>query len=305
MNAWSVALDVQAELWIRCRGARTYEELLEKVVGVEPVGRSEPMIEDMSRLFLQLPPSEVPAYYFSPQTCALLREASRSYPLDSFAPPPRLFMSESGFWYFAEPIGTTADGLEIRAIIWIRQEIEGHQLIFFAACTSVEGSPWIVPGFFGQWPDEVSIAEAVQQTIKPTAQDIVSGDVDYLNATRPILQVVLQFFGAGASFCHQRIFLDKVEKADRATRRRLAAEAGPVAVSDVHVVTLRRAEQTEPEGEREVEWSCRWWVRGHWRRQAVGVDRAERLRIWIVPHIKGPEDKPLKPRVPTTYAVTR
>lgn len=42
----------------------------------------------------------------------------------------------------------------------------------------------------------------------------------------------------------------------------------------------------------EVEWSHRWLVRGHWRQQwyaSEGVHRA----IYINPHIKGPEDKPL------------
>lgn len=44
----------------------------------------------------------------------------------------------------------------------------------------------------------------------------------------------------------------------------------------------------------------RFVVRGHWRNQAVGLARAERKRIWIMPHLKGPEDSEVVQR---TYAV--
>lgn len=45
-----------------------------------------------------------------------------------------------------------------------------------------------------------------------------------------------------------------------------------------------------------VEWSRRWMVRGHWRLQPHGPERSLRKAIWIDPHVKGPEDKPLDVR---------
>jgi hypothetical protein len=74
---------------------------------------------------------------------------------------------------------------------------------------------------------------------------------------------------------------------------------------DLHVVTLRRkaAEPTAEHGE-PVEWSCRWVVSGHWRKQFYpSKDRHEYL--WILPFVKGPADKPLKPPDPKVFAVIR
>jgi hypothetical protein len=69
----------------------------------------------------------------------------------------------------------------------------------------------------------------------------------------------------------------------------------------VTIVALRRMEGTS-HGETDVEWQHRWVVRGHWRWQHVSKDHklAEPdgkggwvARVWVRPHVKGPEDKPL------------
>lgn len=48
----------------------------------------------------------------------------------------------------------------------------------------------------------------------------------------------------------------------------------------------------------QIEWSYRWPVRGHWRRQPYPSEGVTR-RIWISEYVKGPRDKPLqrKPRL--------
>lgn len=38
----------------------------------------------------------------------------------------------------------------------------------------------------------------------------------------------------------------------------------------------------------------RWMVTGHWRLQPCGPHRSLRELRWVRPHIKGPEDAPLK-----------
>jgi hypothetical protein len=62
----------------------------------------------------------------------------------------------------------------------------------------------------------------------------------------------------------------------------------------VTVITLRRTVAARNQGESLVEWSHRWVVRGHWRWQHYGPGGESKRRIWIAPHVKGPEDKPLK-----------
>lgn len=42
-----------------------------------------------------------------------------------------------------------------------------------------------------------------------------------------------------------------------------------------------------------VEWTHRWIVSGHWRNQACGEGYSERKLVWVSPHVKGPENKPL------------
>jgi hypothetical protein len=61
----------------------------------------------------------------------------------------------------------------------------------------------------------------------------------------------------------------------------------------VTVITLRRTAGSRNQGESLVEWSHRWVVRGHWRWQPHGPQLSEKRRIWIAPHVKGPESKPL------------
>lgn len=101
-----------------------------------------------------------------------------------------------------------------------------------------------------------------------------------------------------ARLCHalwlllnQTIVSVEEEKPDRAAGRRAIKKGFPPRVT---TISLRRTESRPSEGESHVEWHHRWIVRGHWRWQACGPGRSERVRIWIAPFVKGPEDAPLK-----------
>lgn len=76
-------------------------------------------------------------------------------------------------------------------------------------------------------------------------------------------------------------------------------------VEDVSVVTLRR--QRHPDAfdheAGEVDWRWQWVVRGHWRNQYYPSIKEHR-QIWINPHMKGPEDRPIKP-VKRAFEFTR
>jgi hypothetical protein len=69
----------------------------------------------------------------------------------------------------------------------------------------------------------------------------------------------------------------------------------------VTVIDLRRSEGSRRDGESNVEWAHRWIVRGHpaWRKCSEDNPHAEpyekgwRVRVYIAPFEKGPENKPL------------
>jgi hypothetical protein len=86
----------------------------------------------------------------------------------------------------------------------------------------------------------------------------------------------------------------------RGERRRLQRETG-LEDPKINVIALRRAKYAKgqsngglPEGSSR-EWTSRWIVKGHWRNQYY-PSKQKNSALWIMPYVKGPEDKPLKAR---------
>ena len=87
---------------------------------------------------------------------------------------------------------------------------------------------------------------------------------------------------------------------ERHVRRRVQ-NTFPQVSGGVGVILLRRAERLYEAWESgrvgaEVDWSCQWWVSGHWRRQWYPSTKTHKP-VWVAPYIKGPPDKPLKDSV--------
>jgi hypothetical protein len=86
------------------------------------------------------------------------------------------------------------------------------------------------------------------------------------------------------------------ERAPRAARRRLA-RAGQAA-QDIRVIHIRRshhapAARAGSDGSGR-EYSCQWWVGGHWRTCWCGPGRTRPEDRWIAPYVAGPDDKPVR-----------
>lgn len=116
----------------------------------------------------------------------------------------------------------------------------------------------------------------------------------------------LGYLAAAFAFLEQQIVVASSQQAVRSTRRRLERLRWTHEPA-IRVVELRRR-STAPaheHGADSPEWSCQWVVRGHWRQQACGPERALRQPRWILPYVKGPEDKPLKPPRARVFAVVR
>lgn len=75
-------------------------------------------------------------------------------------------------------------------------------------------------------------------------------------------------------------------------RKRFGPQRMPQRES-ITVITLRRRASDPDHDPSSVEWQHRWLVRGHPRQQRYGPHNAWVKSIWIAPHIKGPEGRPL------------
>lgn len=96
------------------------------------------------------------------------------------------------------------------------------------------------------------------------------------------------------AFIRQRIIVPIGSRPDRATRRRLGirCEAEPI----IQIIKLRRPaylRRHHDAEEQAVAWQCRWLVSGHWRQHWYPKLEIHQP-LWIAPHVKGPEDKPVR-----------
>lgn len=98
--------------------------------------------------------------------------------------------------------------------------------------------------------------------------------------TQPILRLL-----------EQRVLVRNHERGTSHVRRRLARAKFPE--RNILVVRLRRPAQSSSGDHRDVEWTYRWLVSGHWRAHWFPSHHAHR-QIWIAPYVKGPADTPLR-----------
>lgn len=233
-----------------------------------------------------------------------------------------------GFCWFATNPGyhdATGDPAELVALSWFPQwisyERRGDELVLRTSpFEPPEGHVNVRGPVLVLLPWYTSGVPPVRAATGPWSAIIMSfGQVSYGSrgtdaAGQPVLpadeddvRFVTKLFASLMLFSQQHLLTAAPERPDRASRRRLQAQ-GWTHDPLIRVVKLRAREhvaQGVGEGESAaVDWSCRWVVRGHWRAQFFPSTQEHRP-IWIMPHIKGPEDKPLKPPGATVFAVVR
>lgn len=102
----------------------------------------------------------------------------------------------------------------------------------------------------------------------------------------------------------QTILVAHAQPLERHAAKRLARV--DMENTSLRVIALRRAAR-EPSGSHSgepIERDHRWLVRGFWRMQYYPSTRRHEP-IYILPYVKGPEDKPFKPSAKTVHAVIR
>lgn len=149
------------------------------------------------------------------------------------------------------------------------------------------GSELMLPGG-DLGPPRIITPENVKQTV------IEEGDTPSESTTN-----LIRYAHALWLMLNQTIAKVDVEKPERAGRRRAEKQKIPAQVS---VIKLRKTVYPEREhGESEVDWSHRWFVRGHWAWRncsayldgAQPYERGYRRRVYISGYVKGDPSLPL------------
>lgn len=257
-------------------------------------------------------------FYWAPAMCELLSTSAATLPdwtLHADDLPAR-----NGFCWFATPLPLPDAPHNqygpVRALGWV-QGFDTSTLP--AAPEPIAGGLVNLPPDLGPqaiqlmfWQldakDELYPTTSVRWTVGMTLSDLLTGLVaarpSYAGDARIRHKVAL--VGAAWALLGQRLLRASPAPIARASRRRVERQGWhmePV----VRVVELRRTEHqpAATESIASVDWHCRWMVAGHWREQPCGPGRVLRRPTWVLPYVKGPEDKPLKPPSTKVFAVVR
>lgn len=267
------------------------------------------------RLFIEVPLEWAEPYYFSKHICSILQDTAPG--IGNWMLTRDTVPSDCGFWYFDNPLflpsgligplraiswvvlydrdnyqmvvvppdGRVLDASIMRLVFW--QDCDKTYLESLSAFSMFSFSPF--PGTQIPWQFDTTMEQCIEKLDRNLSEE---------NESR---KEKLRYLCAAFAFLHQRLFVVNRMPIPRAVRRRLVVKHE----SNIQVVNLRTVETKGNLSSKDVEWNCRWMVRGHWRQQPIGSMRKDKRSVWINPYIKGPDDKPMKSQKPRIFAVVR
>ena len=302
VGRYSEALDKQVELanlWSSPEMRRRFE-----AVAAERFAERGSYYEASQAAGMILPPLLRGAtFYWSEPICRLIESAARSIP-ETWALREEALEALHAFAWLARPVTIPSSEAPVCAIGWFPVRRQGgrveevsppHErpvltdpsrdalcLVFFSLSPSF---PVPFPRTLALWPIMAQI-RGVQAELECES---VEGDLH----SGFTIREKAALFATMVAFLEQRILISPRFRADRAARRRSEKARQAPPSEEVCVVALRHVAYREEGGHRDVEWTCQWIVRGHWRSQWYPGQKHHRPK-WIAPYVKGPEDKPLR-----------
>jgi len=147
--------------------------------------------------------------------------------------------------------------------------------------TTADQRDWFARGFSPlQWQSEAVWPFGADQAVYGSATSIAEA-LEALRAAWLLMQ-------------QPKIIETTDVERPRAERKRDAREG--LSTSPVRILDLRRAAPHRDAAAAQGgpgDYTCRWLVSGHWRQHWYPKRQVHRP-VWIAPHLKGPEDKPLR-----------
>ena len=274
----------QIEFW-RSPRAEEYADYLKAQVGSYEIRSAPEIVAGVGNAFLQATP-----FFVSSEISQLLRDTMFDFPTtiqwSSFWPEEKV-----GFAYMEQPFTIPADdesdSIECRAILWVPDSDRlGVNCAFFG-------------GSVGPERGDAMRLWTLQRAVPTTTV----GDTGPVPSTSHFTTFTTRFTATFFSFLRQKIVSLQDQRAARPARKRfwrITQTEAPL----VRVIQLRRREVRGKEnghGEPR-DWSHRWIVSGHWRKQWYS-SRHRHEPLFIDSYVKGPDDKPLKARRVNLYAV--
>lgn len=290
--SYSEALEQQVRLLRWCEspdGRRLFEFLDGKMArGEDFVGVS---VRDLAKISL----ANGDSYYCSGPITQVVRQSGATLPLD-YALHRSLAPGRDGFIWLSAPLqGPGPGGSQTRAVSWST----AMDCILLMVWTDMAGLgrvgtvptsvyPW-------RWGEALKVVTQEAEDLSPSKSPPFASPLE-----------TFQFIGALFLFIQQRIFSPSVQRAERHAISRLERD-GWTHEPLIRVVELRRkanqgkASEDDPKA---IAWTHQWVVSGHWRQQPY-PSKDTTQPIWIMPYVKGPGDKPLKPPRAKVFAVVR
>lgn len=236
-------------------------------------------------------------FFVESDICKLISEASGSLPRSTLS--EELFITKSGWVTLDTPIllkvplpKRDEDPIYLKYFAWyVFEKSSGEDFDYYFSFYEFRFGK-IYPFLFlgGKFDEEFAGMDIFNYSVigdKPETVNINNQqDIDEANLAKRILKSwIISFF----LFVNQKLLVRSKQIANRTTRRRLNLNPD---LSEIDVILLRTHIYKPTGGGADVEWSCKWLVRGHWRQQPYknGIYRP----IWIAPYWKGPDDKPVK-----------
>ena len=234
-------------------------------------------------------------FFISSEIVNLLKISLSALPSLPIANTPA--PADMGFCLTESPI-VTIENESVRAFSWVRMEQE-YVIIFF----TIAPNQARVASFWA-WPIQDSWDNWMARQTDNSLTTIYVTDKSKPEITTANLNTLRAFLAAFFAFSQQKIAREDQERAPRGLFRRMQKEnvsLEPI----IRVIKLRASEYMKSDASpRDIDWSCRWIVRPHWRSQYYPASKEHRPLL-IPAYVKGPSDKPLKTSKATIFEVSR